>query len=229
MHVFPATPGVLPAGTTAYHLPAKEELHNARAQTPRHASAAALKVTVTVRGFCVLLAPLLIRRDLSSSGRRVLFPSTCCERCVDAPPPLSYLCVSVCWEARSPKGTQRLLSSAGSGKASCWNRVPLYVRNVCRTHSHTQAGALTCTSERAGAAHAGVNQHADPSQRIIDSFSASLEQVSEALMHQASEMCPLSSPQSQKLTVLSSRGSLLSFRLLTVLIYFFISFSLPKS
>lgn len=130
-------------------------------------------------------------------------------------PPLLYLCVSVCCEARSPKGTQRLLSSAGSGKASCWNRVPLYVRNVRRAHSHTQAGALTRTSERAGAAHAGVNQHADPSQRIIDSFSASLEQVSGALMHRNIRNGPFVQSTKSKMTVLSSRGSLLSFRLST--------------
>lgn len=199
---FPATPGVIPAGTRRLiiYLPRKE-LRNARAQTHWHASAAALKVTVTVGGGVLCSA----RAFGDQKGPVFLWTtcplsfSTCCERCVDAPPPPPpCLCVSVCCQARSPKGTQRLLSSAGSGKASCWNRVPLYVRNVCRTHSHTQTGALTRTSERAEGAHAGVNQHADPSQRIIDSFSASLEQVSEALMHQTSEMCHLSSPRSQR-------------------------------
>lgn len=52
----------------------------------------------------------------------------------------------------------------------CWNRVPLYARGVCRTHSCTQAGALIRTSDRAGAAHTGVNQHAGRSQRFFDSF-----------------------------------------------------------
>lgn len=87
-----------------------------------------------------------------------------------------YLCVSVQRQTHTEAPF-----FCGFGKASCWNRVPLYVRNVCQTHSHTQAGALTRTSERARAAHAGV------SQRLIHSFSASLQQVREAPKRQK---CP---------------------------------------
>lgn len=105
------------------------------------------------------------------------------------------LSVSVCFlsQACSHERTQRLLSSAGSPKASlCWNRVPLYVWNVCQTrsHTHTHTGRSIDTHTRpngAGPAHAGVNQHAGPSQRIIHWVSSSLQQVSPAATRQK---CP---------------------------------------
>lgn len=48
---FPVTPGVIPAGTMVYHLPAKKGLRNthACAQTYRRASAAAAALMMTVR------------------------------------------------------------------------------------------------------------------------------------------------------------------------------------
>lgn len=123
------------------------------------------------------------RKGLCSPGYCILVPSsTCCKLHADRPASVCFLCTLPLTHTEAP-------FFCGLGKASCWNRVPLYVRNVCQTHSHTQAGALTRTSEWAGAAHAGVNQHAGPLQRIIHS-AASLQQVSEAPMHQKRQKYP---------------------------------------
>lgn len=147
------------------------------------------------------------RKGLCSPGYRILLPSsTCCKRHVDGP-------ASVCFCVKHTEAP----FFCGLSKASCWNRVPLYVRNVCETHSHTQAEALTRTSERAGPAHAGVNQHAGPRQRIIHSVSASLQQVGEAPMHQnARDVHKKPQKAASAYPYFNSRGSsLLAFSLLT--------------
>lgn len=119
-------------------------------------------------------------KGLCSPGRRILgSSSTCCKRHVARP-------VSVCFCVKHalpnahrgsflPRARQSFLLEQGP---------PLCEECVSDALPHTQAGALTRTSDRAGAAHTGVNQHAGPGQRIIHSFSASLLQVSEAPMHQ---------------------------------------------
>lgn len=150
------TPGIVPAGARPYHLPAKKALHNTRArpQTYQPACAAALKVeghrdSEQMWGLC-------------SPGRRILVPpSTCCKRRVDRP-------ASVCFCGK------RALANAHRGS---------FLRRAGLSFLLEQGPPLCeeCVSDahvgRVGAAHAGVNQHAGPSQRVIHSFSASLQQV----------------------------------------------------
>lgn len=90
-------------------------------------------------------------------------------RCVDF---CVCVCVIVTGVTHTQEHTGPFLPQAQQNFLGCvcWNRVPLYARRVCLTNPCTQAGALIRTSDRAGAAHTGVNQHAGRSQRSFDSF-----------------------------------------------------------
>lgn len=139
-------PGVNLAGTKPYHLPAKKALHNthAHAQTYQPASAAALMVEGDhdSQHLCrseTLLASLVYDRchqgpvlPWTSHPRFFFFYLLQTTR--GSPRICAFLC-----KARSPKRTQRLLSSAGSAKLPAGTGSPsVWGMCVRRTPTHRQ-------------------------------------------------------------------------------------------